>query len=637
MMKNRGSQRGVVKLATSAALAGALMLLAMVGCSSDAAEGTQAESVGSVSQPLVCGTKTCTDFGPCVKATCDILIKNTCNYTDATELSSCRPASGGTGTCVTNPGAAHPVCCAGCFKQVGKGAYECVSSPDVGSCGAGGSECKNCDGGNTCEKYACKGGECLSAPLADGDPCSDESGACNAGECCTGCIDSKGVCQRGNTVSQCGVSTAKGGLVKCKSCDDANVCTGDSCVSGVCAAKTPVPGSCDDGNKCTTGDSCSGLSCTGDKVDCDDNNPCTDDSCDVVAGCIHTPVANGTDCNDGLFCTVVDKCSNGKCLGTGTPNCNDNNPCTSDSCDNTLARCVNNAVANNTPCDDGNACSTGDRCVSGKCTFVSGKDCNDDNVCTVDACESDVCKPINVEDGTSCLADRCHVNSECRGGKCEKGEPINCDDGNPCTEDSCDVNTGCKHVNLSGTRCDDNDGCTENDTCDAGKCGGTEKACTALDSCHLPGTCNPKTGNCDEPRKPDNAECETSSGADGICAKGVCEPIDIGGGGAGNETGEGGEGASTGGSSGGAGESSGHGGAGAEPTASAGDSSEPGKGGTGQNAAGSPEVPEHVFVRKPGGCSCSVPTSSSSTELAWLAAAALAVAVRRRRRGEQAA
>lgn len=50
---------------------------------------------------------------------------------------------------------------------------------------------------------------------------------------------------------------------------------------------------------------------------CDDGNPCTEDTC-TVAGCVHTPVPNGTSCgDDGNACTT-DQCVNGACAHAPT-------------------------------------------------------------------------------------------------------------------------------------------------------------------------------------------------------------------------------------------------------------------------------------------------------------------------------
>lgn len=47
---------------------------------------------------------------------------------------------------------------------------------------------------------------------------------------------------------------------------------------------------------------------------CDDKNPCTKDSC-RNGSCVHSPVADGTSCDDGDKCTVQTKCTGGSCGG----------------------------------------------------------------------------------------------------------------------------------------------------------------------------------------------------------------------------------------------------------------------------------------------------------------------------------
>jgi hypothetical protein len=71
-----------------------------------------------------------------------------------------------------------------------------------------------------------------------------------------------------------------------------------------------------------------GGSCVHTPIVCNDNNPCTVDSCDPRTGCVYTPV----DCNDNDACTA-DSCSpaTGQCVHTPI-DCNDNDACTADSC-----------------------------------------------------------------------------------------------------------------------------------------------------------------------------------------------------------------------------------------------------------------------------------------------------------------
>ncbi len=95
---------------------------------------------------------------------------------------------------------------------------------------------------------------------------------------------------------------------------------------------------------------------------CDDANPCTDDFCDPSVGCQHSN--NVESCDDGNACTILDTCANGRCAGT-TITCDDSNPCTTDNCDPSVG-CQ--FVANTNPCDDGNACTGGDVCFNGTCS-----------------------------------------------------------------------------------------------------------------------------------------------------------------------------------------------------------------------------------------------------------------------------
>ncbi len=76
-------------------------------------------------------------------------------------------------------------------------------------------------------------------------------------------------------------------------CDGADTCNG----SGVCLANLSAPGT----------------ACA-DPTD----GPCTDpDTCDGTGQCLQHNLPNGTPCLDNLFCTPVDVCENGACLGIG--------------------------------------------------------------------------------------------------------------------------------------------------------------------------------------------------------------------------------------------------------------------------------------------------------------------------------
>jgi endonuclease I len=174
------------------------------------------------------------------------------------------------------------------------------------------------------------------------------------------------------------------------------------------------------------------------RADCDDDNPCTDDSCDPDGICVNVP--NSEPCDDGDACTTKDTCAGGGCVGGREHDCDDDNPCTDDSCDPD-AGCVN--VPNSEPCDDGDVCTTKDICAGGSCAGGPAPDCDDDNPCTDDSCDPDAgC--VNVPNSEPCDdGDACTTKDACTGGGCVGGREHECDDDNPCTVDSCDRLTGC--------------------------------------------------------------------------------------------------------------------------------------------------------------------------------------------------
>ncbi len=57
-------------------------------------------------------------------------------------------------------------------------------------------------------------------------------------------------------------------------------------------------------------------------------------------------------------------------------------------------------------------------------------------------------------------------------------------------------------IAADGTACDDVDACSTDDSCATGLCVGKPLVCTASDSCHLAGSCDPSTGLCSDPPDP---------------------------------------------------------------------------------------------------------------------------------------
>lgn len=93
------------------------------------------------------------------------------------------------------------------------------------------------------------------------------------------------------------------------------------------------PEQCDDGNT-VDGDCCSatclyeapGAPCT------DDGNQCTSDQCNGTGVCQHTAKPNGTTCSGGNACISGEQCVGGACIGGVPTVCNDDDECTTDTC-----------------------------------------------------------------------------------------------------------------------------------------------------------------------------------------------------------------------------------------------------------------------------------------------------------------
>lgn len=561
---------------------------------------------------------------------------------------ACTTSSGGkTGTC----DGGYCGKCPGCYTKTGL----CYPGDELAACGSGGVACDSCNDGNECTKDTCGSTGCLNTVLSNGTACT--GGTCYAGKCCTGCIQN-GVCQAGSTGDACGI-----GGTTCAACiSSSNPCVKTYCgAAGTCVTENVDLGtSCSDGNVCNGDETCDGNgNCrAGTSKDCTTGDPCITGNCNPTLGCVKSINVNAT-CSDGNGCTIGDKCdSAGACIGGPLNPCTDGNTCTSDSCDPATGKCLNPALPNDTACDDGAACTQGEKCLNGVCT-AGATTCDDGKFCTKDTPTCSAGTPCSFDplpmNGQSCeLMDKC-VKGTCTAGSCVGGAAVNCDDGNPCTKDGCDPATGCTHTPEPATTvCVDGNPCTTDDHCRplTGKCAGTPTVCAALDDCHSPGTCDSTTGRCDDPRRIDGFPCANNTGS---CQSGVCRISATGGAagaagvaGAAGELGLGGNAGSAGnpdaaGTAGIAGEVGIVGSGGSTTTTSTpGASGENALGGTtgvtsgGKSSTGGKggsTVDEgDVYQRNPGGCSCNLPGRSSSPGLVLLGLLGLALGIGRKRR-----
>jgi hypothetical protein len=170
-------------------------------------------------------------------------------------------------------------------------------------------------------------------------------------------------------------------------------------------------------------------------------------------------------------------------------------------------------------------------CLSGPAS-ADGSPCNDHDPCTVnDACQAGLCEGSPSPNGISCGdAHACMATRTCQAGVCVTSNPV--PDGRACWGlDACKVGTclagACTSMipRNEGSTCDDADSCTLLSQCQAGQCVGRRwVVCLPLDQCHDPGACDPMTGGCTNPPRPDGTACDDGDACtqSDLCLAGVC-------------------------------------------------------------------------------------------------------------------
>jgi len=121
---------------------------------------------------------------------------------------------------------------------------------------------------------------------------------------------------------------------------------------------------------CTRDLCCQDNGCYYAPVCCDDNNACTVDSCDPYIGCQNIKIS----CDDGDECTI-DRCHCDNGCEHFPVNAKDHPNC---------AGWEQDKCSSDADCEDKSAC-TENTCVNGDCHTVA-IDCDDDDLCTIDAC-----------------------------------------------------------------------------------------------------------------------------------------------------------------------------------------------------------------------------------------------------------
>lgn len=285
-------------------------------------------------------------------------------------------------------------------------------------------------------------------------------------------------------------------------------------------------GRCDDGLYCTVEDRCSDGECVGDERTCDDEVDCNGvGTCDETANdCLEGEPT----CNQGEFCDVAeDVCSStcDGCLVAG--NCyadeakHPTDPCLM--CD-TSASLEKWSVAVNATCNDGDDCTAQDRCNdSGECVGTptvneaAGCECVGNADCDDQlACTANTCAEGACE--VIIQSGFCVIDGACFAHNTPDPE-------NPCRYCDAALNTTSWTNAPLATPCDDGLWCTGNDTCNGGtcvhqfpngnRCAGTVGPCAAT-------SCDEEARNCFAPSTQVCANDEQVRCADeGACGEGI--------------------------------------------------------------------------------------------------------------------
>jgi hypothetical protein len=255
-------------------------------------------------------------------------------------------------------------------------------------------------------------------------------------------------------------------------------------------------------------------------ADCNDNNPCTVDTCDtsdITDVCNFTPTP-GEPCTDEQFCNGEEACTDqGLCgEGPGGPvDCDDEVSCTIDVCDELGDVCQNEPM--NSICNDLAYCNGLETCDAIlDCQDGTAPDCADTTDCTTDSCDeaTDSClhAPNHAfcDDGAFCDGSEvCDADTGC-----EEGTAPDCDDEIACTIDGCDEGAdACTHT-ADDAVCDDDFYCTGEETCVVGLgCAvGPAPECDDSVECTTD-ACNEASDSCTF--TPDDGACDNGEFCDG--------------------------------------------------------------------------------------------------------------------------
>eukprot|EP01114_Cavostelium_apophysatum_P007181 TRINITY_DN18_c0_g1_i7.p1 TRINITY_DN18_c0_g1~~TRINITY_DN18_c0_g1_i7.p1 ORF type:complete len:836 (-),score=207.16 TRINITY_DN18_c0_g1_i7:132-2639(-) len=422
---------------------------------------------GNISNPNTCGCQcpsTCNIPNEIRDARCNCVCNLNCGSGKVEDPSSsvcgCICASQ---TCSPGYTKNQTTCNCDCTKT-------CVNAPlVVNTCSCGtcvGNWTK--DGNGNCTICGITQGNCRPGEVLDAASCRCVCNQVNCNlqqdglvidETACGCRPCRaGECYCGNNIVEVGEQCDKVGDPCCQNCRN-----------------TTAP--CNDGNLCTEDDVCNGAGVCRGEYKCLPSTECATITCNSANGqCVTTNKPEGTGCGALPYDLCARRCVAGTCANfpTECPADNDLDDCQIPVCLPATGLCPYRNTSAGSSCSDGNYCTTNDYCTASGVCQGSARICDPTgNPCLEAICDQNVCTTRNVDDVPCDDLDACTVGDTCVSGKCNPGKPTTCPDSSTCRKFFCNSETGrCDTNDLNGLVCDDRNACTLNDTCTNGMCSG---------------------------------------------------------------------------------------------------------------------------------------------------------------------
>src|SRR5439155_1384376 len=131
--------------------------------------------------------------------------------------------------------------------------------------------------------------------------------------------------------------------------------------------------------------------------------------------------------------------------------------------------------------------------------------------------------------GSACNDENaCTQSDTCQTGTCVGANPVTCTDSDQCQDaGTCDPSTGmCSNpAKANGSACNDGNACTQRHTSQPGACVGPNPLPSSpTRRSHDPGTCDPSTGMCSNPAKANGSACNDGNACtqSDTCQAGAC-------------------------------------------------------------------------------------------------------------------